>query len=514
MPWRVQQAELNLMNIAFRVDASSQIGTGHFMRCLTLADALKKRGADTRFFSRKLPEHLSRLLDSRGHFLLPLFPGDGNSDGDLPHSSWLGTSQQADARACIEALEDLPCDWLIVDHYALDVAWENSLRGSAKKILAIDDLADRTHDCDMLLDQNFYWDPAARYARKVPEACRLLLGPKFALLREEFRQRRPLVRPRTATLAKILIFFGGVDSENLTSLSMDAVAAAGPSNLCVDVVVGILHPFRREIEESCQARGFRCHVQTGNISELMAEADLSIGAGGTAVWERCCMGLPTLSICTAPNQERQIADASSAGLLYAAVSDADLPMYLPRHLAALCESPGARQNISRRAMEMVDGRGSLRVAQALGFHNISIREASIEDSERLYSWRNHPSIQSTSRNQRPIPRQEHDNWLREVLADTSRNLLIGERLGEPVGVVRFDRDGSEAEVSIYLVPGCTEAGLGGDLLLAAEEWMELNAPETRRFRAQVLGQNTRSEKMFLGQGYNIASTWFEKCVKE
>jgi UDP-2,4-diacetamido-2,4,6-trideoxy-beta-L-altropyranose hydrolase len=503
------------LHVAFRLDVNRQIGTGHLMRCLTLADELKRRRGMTRFVSRGIPKHFCEMLASHGHEVSEL----GGDPDAVPDGTLVGVpippcSQHEDACDTIAALADRKWDWLIVDHYALDVVWENSLRGSAKKILAIDDLADRTHDCDVLLDQNFYWDPAARYAGKVPEACQMLLGPRFALLREEFLQRRPLVRPRTANLAKILIFFGGVDSGNLTSLSMDAVAGAAERGIRIDVVVGILHPFREEIEEACQARGFRCHVQTGNISELMAEADLSIGAGGTAVWERCCMGLPTLSICTAPNQERQIADASSAGLLYTAVSDADLSVYLPRHLAALCENPGARQDISRRAMEMVDGRGSLRVAQALGFHNISIREACTEDSERLYSWRNHPSIRSTSRNQRPIPRQEHDKWLREVLADTSRTLLIGERLGEPVGVVRFDRDWSEAEVSIYLVPGCTEAGLGGDLLLAAEQWMESDAPGMKKFRAQVLGQNTRSEKMFIGQEYNIASTWFEKCVKE
>ena len=179
------------MNIAFRVDASTQIGTGHFMRCLTLADALKQHGAKIRFASRHMPEYLRDMLVVKGHefMLLDSSPSDAISDG-LSHANWLGTSQHADAQDTVQALSGQTWDWLIVDHYALDARWESALRQTAKNIFVIDDIADRQHDCDVLLDQNLYADMDSRYTGKVPAHCQLLLGPRYALLRDEFRQLR------------------------------------------------------------------------------------------------------------------------------------------------------------------------------------------------------------------------------------------------------------------------------------------------------------------------------------
>ncbi|MDA3875690.1 MAG: UDP-2,4-diacetamido-2,4,6-trideoxy-beta-L-altropyranose hydrolase [Halothiobacillus sp.] len=176
-------------HIAFRTDASSQIGTGHFMRCLTLADALKQRGAQTRFVSRHLPEYLRSMLAAKGHEFAPLDKAQHDAILDeLAHAPWLGTSQVQDAQATIQALSGQAWDWLIVDHSALDARWESVLRRTAKQIMVIDDIADRQHECDMLLDQNFYADMELRYIGKVPLHCQLLLGPRYAMLRDEFRQ--------------------------------------------------------------------------------------------------------------------------------------------------------------------------------------------------------------------------------------------------------------------------------------------------------------------------------------
>ena len=268
------------MNIAFRVDASSTIGTGHLMRCLTLADELKHRGMHTRFVSRHMPAHLRKMLTTKKHEVKLL-----NSRfsvmvvGDLVHSEWLGITQECDAQDAILALSDKPWDWLIVDHYALDARWESALRQTAKKILIIDDIADRQHDCDVLLDQNFYADMNTRYIGKVPKHCLLLLGPRFALLREEFRKLREQVRLRKGSIQRILIFFGGVDTSNYTGLAILALIEIGIPNIHVDVVIGAQHPYRESIEATCLRHNFTCHVQTDRMAELMAAADLSIGAG-------------------------------------------------------------------------------------------------------------------------------------------------------------------------------------------------------------------------------------------
>ena len=499
------------MNIAFRVDASIQIGTGHFMRCLTLADALKMRGARTRFVSRHMPEHLREMLNAKGHEFSPLdsIPSAEAVD-DSSYAHWLGVCQAQDATDTSHALSDQTWDWLIVDHYALDARWETVLRNAAMHILAIDDIADRQHDCDVLLDQNFYADIGSRYIGKVPSHCKLLLGPHYALLREEFRRAHEQVKPRTGIVKRVLVFFGGVDADNLTSRAIESLANIGNSALHVDVVIGTQHPHRNQIETACVDHDFICHVQTDQMAELMAAADLAIGAGGSATWERCCLGVPALTVCAADNQRKQITDAASEGMLYAPEAGDDLTLMLKRHVIALMENDCLRHVISRNGMQAVDGCGVSRVVGNLGCNGIDIRTARPDDSEKLFEWRNHPSVRAVSRNAELITWENHQKWFASVLASPDRLLLIGYRDGSPVGVVRFDTQDDEAEVSIYLVPGIKQSGQGRDLLQSAESWFIINRPEMCKICANVLGGNERSQHLFLNASYQVESTRYFK----
>lgn len=304
------------LKVVFRTDAGSQIGTGHFMRCLTLADALQQRGSQIRFISRNLPVYLRDMLAAKNLEYIAL-GGDTtiSSIDELAHAHWLGTSQAQDAQATIQALSGQSWDWLVVDHYALDKRWESALRGITLKIMVIDDIADRQHDCDVLLDQNFYVDMQTRYAAKVPAHCQLLLGPRFAMLREEFRKLRERVKIRTGQIKRILIFFGGVDVDNYTGLAIKAVGELKIKGLHVDVVIGAQHPCLEVIKVVCEQHGFDCYVQTNKIAELMADADLAIGAAGAASWERCCMGLPCIAGAVAWNQVQAAQDLASIGVV-------------------------------------------------------------------------------------------------------------------------------------------------------------------------------------------------------
>ncbi len=500
------------MKIAFRVDASSQIGTGHFMRCLTLADGLKQRGARIRFVSRNLPAHLCDMLAAKNmEYVSPAsdaIPSPVNNG--LAHAHWLGTSQTQDAQATIQALSDQSWDWLIVDHYALDSRWESMLKQTAKKILVIDDIADRLHDCNILLDQNFYTDMNSRYIGKVSSECQLLLGPSYALLRDEFRQLHKQIKPRNEPVKRILVFFGGVDADNYTGHAIAALSKISIPDLDVDVVIGAQHPDREQIEAACAQHGFFCHVQTTRMAELMAAADLAIGAGGVATWERCCLGLPTLAICTADNQQRQVADAALEGLLYSPAIKGDLNQAFQRHIHALIENSYLRQLISRNNLQAVDGRGIMRVITSMGSGDIEMRIAGLNDSEKLFQWRNHSSIRAVSRNAGLIDWQDHQKWFASVLADPEKMLLIGHRAESPVGVVRFDLQNDEAEVSIYLVPDAALFGQGRILLQSAEQWLLTNYPKIRRIRAHVLGGNVRSQRLFVGAGYQIESSVYTK----
>jgi UDP-2,4-diacetamido-2,4,6-trideoxy-beta-L-altropyranose hydrolase len=433
---------------------------------------------------------------------------------DLPHSDWLDVSQEQDAVDSIMALSGLDWDWLVVDHYALDGRWEGRLRGSARKILAIDDLADRVHDCDVLLDQNFYVAMQTRYAGKVPQNSQLLLGPRYALLRDEFRTLRAQVKPRTGEVERILIFFGGVDAQNYTGIAINALIELAIKNIQLDVVIGAQHPCRGEIEALCLEQGYVCHVQTSRMAELMASADLAIGAGGTATWERCCLGLPTLTFCTADNQKRQLADAAEAGLLYSPIVGSDQPATIKRHTMALLENDSLRKLISSAALKMVDGNGISRVISVMSFGDIDIRRVTEADARQLYEWRNHALIRAISRNPSAISWDEHQSWFAAVLANDNRLLLMGCRGDGAVGVVRFDCVGDAAEVSIYLVPEAGHSGQGRNLLWCAEQWLRKNRPEIKRVSAVVLGENQPSKRLFEFSKYHLETICYLKEFAE
>lgn len=511
------------LDVAFRVDATGVIGTGHFMRCLTLADTLRHRGARIRFVSRGLPVHLCDMLTERGIACMHLPEGDSDGDArwrgsDLKHAAWLGTTQAHDALCTTQALEDKTWDWLIVDHYGLDQRWETAMRRVARRIMAIDDLADRHHDCDVLLDQNFYLDMKQRYTGKVPIQGRLLLGPRYALLRDTFQQLRAQCMSRTGLVTRILVFFGGVDVHNFTGAAIQALVGLGMPELAVDVVIGAQHPHRSVIEEDCAAAGYTCYVQTTSMAELTAAADLAVSAGGSAAWERCCLGLPALSLCTADNQRQQIGDAAEAGLLYAPfaelatyTSQAVLVDLIGRHVRSLMENPMLLRHISRSAMNVVDGQGAARVASLLlsqsqvavsGAQVVHLRPATQSDAELVWPWRNAESTRRYFCDPSPVSLDTHLAWWERCLQNPGRALLIAHQAGKSCGVLRFDFDQTDAAVvSLYLNPAMTGQGLGHALMLAGLSWLHQNHPETHTVSAEILPANVASRKMFQSVGF-------------
>lgn len=355
------------MKIAIRVDASVQIGTGHFMRCLTLADGLKLRGAQIRFVCRELAMHLRDMLAAKGMEYGALDSNAGASPtDDLAHAQWLGTSQAQDAQATIQALSDQVWDWIVVDHYALDSRWESMLRQTAKSILVIDDIADRQHDCDVLLDQNIYSGMQTRYLGKVPAHCQLLLGPRYALLRDEFRRLHEQIKPRSGPVKRVLVFFGGVDADNYTGRAIEALSEINVSELHVDVVVGAQHPCHEKIKATCVQQGFVCHIQTDKMAELMAAADLALGAGGSATWERCCLGLPALLIALADNQINiaKALDLIGACIYIGTLQTTGIPV-IHSAITSLLNAQDQLNMLSQKAYSLVDGMGIDRVCKEM-----------------------------------------------------------------------------------------------------------------------------------------------------
>lgn len=353
------------MKVAVRADASPDIGSGHVMRSLCLADALKARGAAVRFLCRDLPAHLGELVGGHGHELAAL---PSRSMAPRPtESAWPDDLRTQDLQDVGAALQDWAgCDWLVVDHYAASSGWEEGARRHARRLMAIDDLG-RTHDCNLLLDANLYLDGTSPYAGRLPPACRVLLGPAYALLRPEFLSARAAAVVRDGPAQRLLVFMGGMDASNATGLVLAALQCIGQARrpAAMDVVIGQGHPARRDITAACLALGAVLHVQTTEMAGLCAAADLAIGAGGSATWERCAVGLPTLALCLADNQRAILHNGSRAGLLYwpdTPVADAAL---LAIHLQALLGNSGLRNHLSRNAMAAVDGLGAQKTADIL-----------------------------------------------------------------------------------------------------------------------------------------------------
>lgn len=309
--------------IIIRADASLSIGSGHVMRCLTLAEELRDAGSEVVFVSRAHPGNLNGLFRYKGFRCheLPEVPASVQTSGKLQDSrseyaSWLGVPPQRDADETIGAIGNDRPDWLIVDHYGLDEEWEKLLRPRVSKIMVIDDLADRRHDCDLLLDQNYFKNGESRYDDLVSPACTKLLGPKYALLRKEFREARKNLRERTGEVKRVLVFMGGADPDNITGLAIEGLSSPEHRHLQVDVVIGSQNPHKKTIEKLVQARPqTKLHVQATNMAELMCEADLAIGAGGSTTWERLYLGLSSIVIPIAENQIPTTRDLCDFGVI-------------------------------------------------------------------------------------------------------------------------------------------------------------------------------------------------------
>ena len=500
------------MQVAFRVDESPQIGSGHFARCLALADALRQAGSRTRLISRHITSALGDLVKAKGHEL-KLLPADKSlMNGDLAYATWLGTSQESDARDTESALAGEDWDWLVVDHYALDTRWERRLRKVARKILAIDDLADRIHDCDALVDQNLQLSPD-RYRGLLPDNCRELIGPRHALLRSEFRS---VPKRKFGSVRRINIFFGGFDVAGVTGIALDEVSHQLKNGIVLDVVVGIGNPRLDDIRAQCIMYGANLYVQTSEMAQLFAAADIGIGAGGTTSWERCRVGLPTLLIAVAENQVSGCRGLENAGAgVFLGKFEDITPGAIGGALANLMSNFSARKAMSENCSILLDGRGAERVMLHMMRDEIVLRAATPKDARRAWRWRNHPQTRQFSSESAELPWRMHRDWWYASLNSSARHLLIASCGGIDFGVLRLDCSDDRATVSIYLDPELSNLGLGSATLQAGLAFAR-EAGGIRFLDATILRINRRSQRSFLAAGYRQISeeVWTRPVICE
>jgi UDP-2,4-diacetamido-2,4,6-trideoxy-beta-L-altropyranose hydrolase len=339
-----------------------------------LAQELEDRGnAECEFILGKHSGHGGKLVEGRGFRLwlieLEANPAAEESCNPGEYSAWLSNSYTKDAESVVEIMERIgQVDCLVVDHYAIDIRWEQRVRASCKKLVVIDDLKNRAHDCDVLIDQNL-GRATSDYSELIPAHCQVLAGTKYAILRPQFYQHRgdSLSRRSVFKFKRLLITMGGADSANVTCRVLSCLDFLSlPCDVEITVVLGQAAPWVDEVRLVASKIRWNTTVEVdvSDMAALISSCDAAIGAAGSSSWERCCLGIPTLMVVVAENQSEA---AKVLSELDAVVSVEDLSLLEEklRLFISLCNSTDAMQRMSTRSAALVDGQGCARVVDVI-----------------------------------------------------------------------------------------------------------------------------------------------------
>lgn len=461
------------MKITFRADASLQIGTGHVMRCLTLADALAARGADCQFICRAHEGNLIDFIRAKGYTTHPLSVGAAPplSLTDPTHAPWLGATQTEDTEACAPILAAQHPDWLIVDHYALDARWERALAPYYRKLMAIDDLADRPHVCDLLLDQN-YGRTAIDYARLVPAHCRMLVGSGHALLRPQFAAKHTasLARRAANDVKHFLIQMGGIDQHNYTGEALSVLQECElPTDTRITVVLSREAPAIDAVRRQVAAMKWPVAVMVGveNMAKLMEESDLAIGSGGGATYERIYMGLPSILRPTAANQIEPLRKMAGAGLIEFYQDAVDLAHRIERLLRNGAHTPSG-----------VVGDGTAELADELLQTRATLRQPRALDVRRTFRWLQDDELRALFLMRQKPELESHFRYWRGLLQDPQQHVFSiydGPVHVGNAGLKNLSMEKGEAEIWLYLGDSATRRkGIGQQALNELERIIRCN----------------------------------------
>lgn len=497
------------MNIVFRVDASHDIGIGHLMRCLNLANVLKTiDDVYICFICRHLPESLHELIKKNEHTVIILNHVDAIEQQDeLKHSSMLRTSQAQDAKDTIEALSGKSWGWLIVDHYSIDARYESELRSYVDNIMVIDDVADRKHNCDLLLNQNLLSNPLNEYAEKVPKSCRLVLGPEYALLEKGYREEHLKVSFRNGLVNRICVNFGGIDKENVTGKVVAAFLKLKKEDVILDVVLSSNNPHKDLILSAVEGLpNIHIHQNLNSLVSMFVKADIAIGACGVTAWERCCLGLPSLVITIADNQEPGAHVLNCGGFIqWIGKSENTDVDDISSSIQNILNNE-IEESWSKKCWELVDGLGALRIASALTAMPdmlLEARPADSSDEALLLKWTNDYVVRNNAFSKAVISEDEHHEWFHDRLNNKKNCLIyiIQNSNAIPVGQVRFDNTEDGWQISYSLDALFRSNSLGHRVLKSGLHELISKVGSCRVF-GKVLSKNKASCRIFEKLGFS------------
>lgn len=359
------------MKVCFRVDASEKIGSGHVMRCLTLAKEMKKKRASVYFITKKYSGSLNSIISREGYKVFSLENNTDNYEKDCKRDDYFNFELERDVLDSSAILKELDIDILVVDHYELDVKWEAKIKKYVKKIVVIDDMANRFHDCDVLLDQN-YGRKEAHYISIVPESCRLLCGVEYSLIRDEFLKlkKKSIERRKNNSIKKVFISMGGADVLNISSqVLIELEKHKVLPNAEYILILGNASPHVEYVKKliSKLSIDVKLYINVNNMAELMMACDIAIGASGSTTWERCCLGLPTITLILAKNQKFIANSLNEIGAvkLIGCPDDISWKKKLIKAFENFKNNPESLYEMSKISESINDGLGVKRVVEVI-----------------------------------------------------------------------------------------------------------------------------------------------------
>jgi UDP-2,4-diacetamido-2,4,6-trideoxy-beta-L-altropyranose hydrolase len=490
------------MRILFHCEASPEIGAGHVMRCLSLAHVLINKGWECDF--------LSGVKTARSVSLLKASPINIFHD-----------------------LIDLKLiyDVLVVDNYMRDHVDEKQWRKHARHLVVIDDLANRKHDCDILIDPTFGRD-GQDYQDLVMQNTRIFTGVDYALLRPDFYQKREVTRARRAhqngAISRILVSMGAMDAHNISALVLKAIAghyAKQTEKPAIDIVLNKAAPHLETIKAHCAdlcAAGFaaQMHIDTIEMAALMARADLAFGAAGTTSWERCALGLPTLMVQVADNQINILNGLDQASAAHSIADLNNVSVHkLQEALSDIAQNPAALKKMSARAFDICDGLGAQRTIPLLvppTDKGVALERMGERDCKTFFKWQQNPQTRRYATTQKAPDWHEHQDWFAKIIQNPDRQLYMIKDHNEDIGMVRLDpyqgpdkkaSDEPSYEISILIDPAQYGKGLAGQALSLIR-----NIEPRADIWAEIHPENKASRQVFARLGYEpVDETWF--CSK-
>ncbi len=506
------------MKIAFRVDSSQKIGTGHLMRCLNLAKQLDRMGHTVLFFCRAHPDsRLKPLVDSglKSHLLPAPAEPYVPENPYPPHLAWLGVPLKmeiAQMRSLLEKVGRL--DWMIVDHYALEAQWQQAMRPYAERIGAIDELCDRDQAVEWLLDSTLQ-RPSSLWHDRVAKASTLLVGSRYALLDSAYAPLHPAARRRAkpSGIDRIVISLGGAADGALYGLLLQAVRKSRLKHAAIDLVASAQTPGFEALSQLARSLEATLVSDLPSLADVLSRADLAIGAAGVSAYERACVGLPTLMVELAENQRANCEAFAQAGAAIALGQAKALT--LDRVVQALDKlDEAACAQMRQAALRVCDGRGVKRAvltllpSAATRFgQSVRLRLIEAADEALIYGWQSTPGIRRFCRHPQVPTVQEHRRWMEARLIESGAMTLVVVCEGEAAGLLRLSRLEAGCEISLLIAPHAQKKGIASVAITLARTLVP-----TATLCAQIDPANTVSTGLFEKLGFEPKEEgWWHQC---